>query len=229
MMPTSLKSRLMVQGAFAFFVLVALLFVPAGTLDFWEAWVFLAILFIPMIIFSIYYYKHDRGLVERRMQNREKVKEQKWIMRFAFLFFLMGLLVPGLDYRFGWTRRWIGGIPLRVEIAAQALTLTGYLGTMWVMDVNRFAARTVQVEQDQRVISSGPYGVVRHPMYSFALVMWLATAPALGSYVALPFFALLVPVIVLRLLNEEKVLRRELPGYAEYYERTRYRLAPYIW
>jgi protein-S-isoprenylcysteine O-methyltransferase Ste14 len=118
---------------------------------------------------------------------------------------------------------------LWVEIAAQALTLTGYLGTMWVIDVNRFAARTVQVERDQRVISSGPYGVVRHPMYSFALVMWLATAAALGSYVVLPFFALLIPVIVLRLLNEEKVLRRELPGYAEYCERTRYRLAPYIW
>jgi protein-S-isoprenylcysteine O-methyltransferase Ste14 len=229
MMPTSLKSRLMVQGAFVFFVVVALLFVPAGTLDFWEAWVFLAIFFIPMIIFSIYYYQHDRALVERRMQNREKVTEQKWIMRFAFLFFLLGLLVPGLDHRFGWTRRWIGGVPLWVEIAAQALTLTGYLGTMWVIDVNRFAARTVQVERDQRVISSGPYGVVRHPMYSFALVMWLATATALGSYVALPFFALLIPVIVLRLLNEEKVLRRELPGYAEYCERTRYRLAPYIW
>jgi protein-S-isoprenylcysteine O-methyltransferase Ste14 len=228
-MPTSLKSRLMVQGAFVFFVVVALLFVPAGTLDFWEAWVFLAIFFIPMIIFSIYYYQHDRALVERRMQNREKVTEQKWIMRFAFLFFLLGLLVPGLDHRFGWTRRWIGGVPLWVEIAAQALTLTGYLGTMWVIDVNRFAARTVQVERDQRVISSGPYGVVRHPMYSFALVMWLATATALGSYVALPFFALLIPVIVLRLLNEEKVLRRELPGYAEYCERTRYRLAPYIW
>jgi protein-S-isoprenylcysteine O-methyltransferase Ste14 len=219
----------MVQGAFVFFVVVALLFVPAGTLDFWEAWVFLAIFFIPMIIFSIYYYQHDRALVERRMQNREKVTEQKWIMRFAFLFFLLGLLVPGLDHRFGWTRRWIGGVPLWVEIAAQALTLTGYLGTMWVIDVNRFAARTVQVERDQRVISSGPYGVVRHPMYSFALVMWLATAAALGSYVALPFFALLIPVIVLRLLNEEKVLRRELPGYAEYCERTRYRLAPYIW
>jgi protein-S-isoprenylcysteine O-methyltransferase Ste14 len=219
----------MVQGAFVFFVVVALLFVPAGTLDFWEAWVFLAIFFIPMIIFSIYYYQHDRALVERRMQNREKVTEQKWIMRFAFLFFLLGLLVPGLDHRFGWTRRWIGGVPLWVEIAAQALTLTGYLGTMWVIDVNRFAARTVQVERDQRVISSGPYGVVRHPMYSFALVMWLATATALGSYVALPFFALLIPVIVLRLLNEEKVLRRELPGYAEYCERTRYRLAPYIW
>jgi protein-S-isoprenylcysteine O-methyltransferase Ste14 len=228
-MPPSLKSRLIVQGASVFFVVVALLFVPAGTLDFWEAWVFLAIFFIPMIIFSIYYYKHDRALVERRMQNREKVTEQKWIMGFAFLFFLLGLLVPGLDHRFGWTRRWIGGVPLWVEIAAQALTLTGYLGTMWVIDVNRFAARTVQVERDQRVISSGPYGVVRHPMYSFALVMWLATATALGSYVALPFFALLIPVIVLRLLNEEKVLRRELPGYAEYCERTRYRLAPYIW
>jgi protein-S-isoprenylcysteine O-methyltransferase Ste14 len=150
-------------------------------------------------------------------------------MRFASLFFVAGLLVPGLDRRLGWTHRWTGGVPLWLEVVAQAVTLTAYLGTMWVIDVNRFAARTVRVEEGQRVIADGPYKLVRHPMYAFALVMWLATAIALGSYVALPFFAMLVPILVLRLLNEEKVLRRELPGYTEFCERTRYRLAPYIW
>ncbi len=107
--------------------------------------------------------------------------------------------------------------------------MAGYLGTMWVIDLNRYAARTIQVEEGQRVISSGPYRYVRHPLYAGGLLMWLATALALGSYVALPFFAQLVPVFVLRLLNEEKVLRRDLRGYAEYCQGTPYRLIPYIW
>jgi protein-S-isoprenylcysteine O-methyltransferase Ste14 len=225
----SLKSRLILQCACAFAATMLLLLLPAGTLDYWEAWVFLGIFLVPMVFFSAYYYKHDPSVVERRMQSREREKEQKWIMRFAFLFFIAGLLVPGLDHRLGWTHRWTGGVPLWIEVVAQAVTLTAYLGTMWVIDVNRFAARTVRVEEGQRVIADGPYKLVRHPMYAFALVMWLATAIALGSYVALPFFAMLVPILVLRLLNEEKVLRRELPGYAEFCERTPYRLAPYIW
>lgn len=225
----SLKSRIIVQGLFTFAAAFALLFLPAGTLDFWEAWVFLGILFIPMVIFSVYYYKHDPALVQRRMQTREKVKQQQWIIRAATMLSVLGLLVPGLDHRFGWTRRLRGGVPLWVEIVAQLLVLAGYLGTMWVIHVNRFAARTIQVEEGQKVISTGPYAVVRHPMYSFATLMWLAIAPSLGSYVSLPFFVLLIPIFAARLLNEEEVLRRDLPGYAEYCQRTRHHLIPYIW
>ncbi|MGB2635679.1 MAG: isoprenylcysteine carboxylmethyltransferase family protein [Candidatus Acidiferrum sp.] len=225
----SLKSRIIVQGGLTFAAAFALLFLPAGTLDFWEAWVYLGILFIPMVIFSVYYYKHDPALVQRRMQMREKVKAQQWIIRTATLLFVLGLLMPGLDHRFGWTRRLTGGVPLWVEIVAQLLVLAGYLGTMWVIHVNRFAARTVQVEEGQKVISTGPYAVVRHPMYSFATLMCLAIAPSLGSYVSLPFFALLIPIFAARLLNEEEVLRRDLPGYAEYCQGTRHHLIPYIW
>ena len=199
----SLKSRIIVQGGLTFAAAFALLFLPAGTLDFWEAWVYLGILFIPMVIFSVYYYKHDPALVQRRMQMREKVKAQQWIIRTATLLFVLGLLMPGLDHRFGWTRRLTGGVPLWVEIVAQLLVLAGYLGTMWVIHVNRFAARTVQVEEGQKVISTGPYAVIRHPMYSFATLM-SAIAPSLGSYVSLPFFALLIPIFAARLLNEEE-------------------------
>jgi protein-S-isoprenylcysteine O-methyltransferase Ste14 len=207
----------------------ALLFLPAGTLKYWEAWVYLAIVFIPMVAFSAYYYKHDPALVQRRMETREKEAEQKWIMRAAIVICVFGFTVPGFDHRFGWTRRLTGGVPLGVEIAAQILALAGYLGTIWVIDLNRYAARTVRVEEGQHVITSGPYRFVRHPLYAGGLVLWFATAPALGSYMALPFCALLLPLFVLRLLNEEKVLRRELPGYAEYCEGTRYHLIPYIW
>ena len=225
----SLKSRIIVQIGFTLAASFALLFLPAGTLHFWEAWVFLGILFIPMVFFTAYYYRHDPALVQRRMQTHETVKEQQWIIRAATLLCVLGLLMPGLDHRFGWTRRLTGGVPLWVEIVAQFLVLAGYLGAMWVIDVNRFAARTIQVEEGQKVISTGPYAVVRHPMYSFATLMWLAIAPALGSYVSLPFFALLIPVFVARLLNEEDVLRRDLPGYAEYCQGTRHHLIPYVW
>ena len=225
----SLKSRIIVQIGFTLAASFALLFLPAGTLHFWEAWVFLGILFIPMVFFTVYYYRHDPALVQRRMQTHETVKEQQWIIRAATLLCVLGLLMPGLDHRFGWTRRLTGGVPLWVEIVAQFLVLAGYLGAMWVIDVNRFAARTIQVEEGQKVISTGPYAVVRHPMYSFATLMWLAIAPSLGSYVSLPFFALLIPIFVARLLNEEDVLRRDLPGYAEYCQGTRRHLIPYVW
>ncbi len=225
----SLKSKLILQCTLTLGVSAGLLFLPVGTLNYWQAWVFLAIFFVPMVFFSAYYFKHDPALVQRRMESREQIKKQRVVMRLATVVFFSGIIVPGLDHRFGWTRRWTGGVPLWLEIAAQVLALAGYLTTMWVIYVNRYAARTIRVEAGQRVISSGPYRFVRHPMYSGALVMWLAAAPALGSYVAVPFLALLVPVLVLRLLNEEKVLRQELPGYSEYCQRTRYRLIPHIW
>jgi protein-S-isoprenylcysteine O-methyltransferase Ste14 len=225
----SLKSKLMVQCVLSLCIAALLLFLPAGTLHFWEAWIFLGIFLIPMMLFAAYYYKHDPALLQRRMESRENVKEQRVLMRLATLVFAVGMIVPGLDHRFGWTNRVTNGVPLWVEISAQALALAGYLASMWVVNVNRFAARTIRVEQGQQVISLGPYRLVRHPMYSAMLLMWLAVSPALGSYLALPIFALFIPVFVFRLLNEEKVLQRELPGYEEYCQKTRFRLVPHVW
>jgi protein-S-isoprenylcysteine O-methyltransferase Ste14 len=189
----------------------------------------LGVTFIPSTLAFLYFYKHDPQLIERRLQSKEKISEQKLLMRVSKPVFLAAFLLPGLDYRLGWTRTSLGAVPLWLMLLCQALILGGLLLVVWVMKVNSFASRTIQVEAGQRVISTGPYRMVRHPLYSGSLVMWLATPLALGSYIAWPAFALLIPFYVFRLLNEEKVLRQELPGYPEYCLRTRFRLVPFVW
>lgn len=225
----SLKARLILRCTFAVALTAAMFFIPAGTLRFWQAWVVMGLVYIPMFVSSAYFYKHDPKLVERRMQTKEKIGEQKIIMRLASLVGFMAFLLPGFDYRFGWSGRIFGPEPLWVTISAEVVFLAAYLETYWVMAVNRFAARTIQVAEGQTVISNGPYRMVRHPMYFGASFGMIFAPLALGSYVSLPVFALFIPVIMLRLLNEEKVLRAELAGYAEYCEKTRYRLIPYVW
>ena len=145
-------------------------------------------------------------------------------MGVIYVTWLLAFLLPGFDHRYGWSH-----LPLWPTVLSQLLVLTGYLMTFWVVKRNRFAARTIQVERGQEVISNGPYRVVRHPMYLGMCIMWLFTPLALGSYFALPAFALLIPLIVLRLLNEERVLRQELAGYTEYCSQTRFRLLPFVW
>ena len=225
----SQTARMIARSSIALVAFAVLLFLPAGTLKFWEAWVYVAIMFLPAIIFYAYFVKHDPQLVERRLQFKEKVKEQRAVMKLVVVIFVAAFLTAGLDHRFGWTRQLEGGPPTWLKVTAQALVLAGYLETLWVVTVNRFAARTIRVEAGQKVISDGPYAFVRHPMYSGMLGMWLCAPFALGSYVALPVFALLIPLIVLRLLNEEQVLRLELPGYEAYCEKTRFRLVPHVW
>ena len=225
----SLRSKLVVRLTLALIIGAAMLFIPAGSLKYWQGWSFLAVAFISSILAYLYFYKHDPQLVERRLQSKEKVSEQKLLMRVTKPFFLVVFLLPGLDYRCGWSRTFLGGVPLWLILLCQVLVLGGFLLVFWVIKVNSFAAHTIQVEAAQTVISTGPYGVVRHPLYSGSVVTWLAAPLALGSYIAWPAFALLIPFYVIRLLNEEKVLRRELPGYGEYCQRTRFRLVPFVW
>jgi protein-S-isoprenylcysteine O-methyltransferase Ste14 len=220
----NLKSRLILRFAVGLILMAALLFVPAGTLNFWQAWVFMAIVFVPMVLGGFYFYKHDPQLIASRLQMKEKVAEQKRIMKFANLIFVGAFLLPGFDHRFGWSH-----MPLWLAIFSQAVVLGGYLITFWVGKANSYASRIIEVQAGQRVISTGPYRLVRHPMYFGAIVMFLFTPLALGSYWTLPAFALVIPVIVLRLLNEEKFLRKELPGYPEYCLQTRFRLIPFVW
>jgi protein-S-isoprenylcysteine O-methyltransferase Ste14 len=220
----SLATRLFLRSLFAVTFVAALLFLPAGSLRYWQAWVFMAMLFVPMPVTSVYFLKRDPQLVERRLRTQEKTSEQRTILRWAQFVFFGSLLIPGLDYRFGWSR-----VPLWLAILSQLFVFAGYLTTLWVMKENSFASRTVQVEEGQRVISTGPYRLVRHPMYFGAVLMLLFMAPALGSWWALPGFLLVIPLIVLRLLHEEKMLRRDLPGYSDYCLRTRSRLLPLLW
>lgn len=209
--------------------LAAILFIPAGSIEYWQAWAFIAAI-VPCIIVSfLYFYWRDPELVRRRMQRKEAIREQRLLINLIKPVFFVAFLVPGLDHRFGWSRTYLGGVPGWLSVVALATVLAGYFFVVWVLSVNSFASRTIQVEQRQAVISTGPYALVRHPMYLGSIVMWLAVPFALGSYFALPLFALLTAFYVLRLLNEEKVLREQLAGYAEYCSRTRYRLVPFMW
>ncbi len=205
-------------------IMGAVLFVPAGTLAYWQAWVYLAILLIPMAAVMMYLLKHDPALLERRMRLREKEAPQKTIMKFSYLVFVIAFMLPGLDRRLGWSH-----VPLGVVLAADVLVLLGYGLFVLVLRENSYASRVVEVAQGQKVISSGPYALVRHPMYLAAVTMYGFTPLALGSYWALLPTLLIGGVVVMRILNEEKVLLRDLPGYREYTQKTRYRLIPGVW
>lgn len=208
---------------------IAIIFLPAGTWSYWQGWATLAAFLLPSLLAFIYFLRHDRALVERRMRSIEPLKEQELLIRFTFLIFLGAALLPGFDRRFGWSHWLFGDVPAWVTLISLALILGGYLFVFWVLKVNSFAGRTITVDPGQTVISTGPYAWVRHPMYFGSAVLWIFTSLALGSWVALPAFALIVPFFAIRLLNEEQFLRGALPGYAGYCARTRYHLIPFIW
>jgi protein-S-isoprenylcysteine O-methyltransferase Ste14 len=220
----NLKSKLILRLSLGVIIFAAILFIPAGSLRFWQGWIFLAIWSVPTIAAFAYFYKHDPALVERRMRRKETVGEQKIIMKLMYVPLAAIYILPGFDHRFGWSHP-----PVWLTVVAQIFVLGGYGMIFWVMKANSFAASTIQVEPGQKVISDGPYRMVRHPMYLGMSVMFFFTPLALGSYVTCPAAVLLIPVIVFRLLNEEKVLREELPGYSEYCLRIRFRLVPFVW
>jgi protein-S-isoprenylcysteine O-methyltransferase Ste14 len=210
---------------FIFFcALLAMFFLPAGTWTYWEAWVYLAIVFIPMVLALIYFIKKFPEVLERRMRMREKESGQKLIAKLFFLYFLLIFLLPGFDKRFGWSDS-----PVGVVIVADILVLVGYGFIVLVVRVNQYASRIIEVEQGHQIITHGPYAIVRHPMYAGGLLLYLFSPMALGSYWAMIPALLIIPLLVARILNEEKVLVRDLDGYEEYLQSTKYRLIPGLW
>ncbi len=209
-------------------MLAGLLFIAAGSWRFWQAWLLLGLMTAFWTFFLTDFLKHDRQLLERRLQHRETEPEQRRFQKLFPLILFPALIVAGLDFRFGWSRT-LGPVPLGVVALGQVLTVAGYCLVFWVMKTNTFAASTIQVETGQNVIDRGPYALVRHPMYLGMAMTFLGIPFALASYVAFPVFALLLPLLVYRLIHEERALRRCLPGYPEYCDRTRRRLVPWFW
>ena len=192
--------------------------------SYWQGWLYSVVLFMPMLFVVFYFLKRDPEFLERRMRYREKEHEQGVIVIAGSAILLAGITAIGLDRYYSWS-----AVPVAAVIAADALSLIGYGIIFLAFRENSYASRIIDVEKDQKVISSGPYAIIRHPMYLGYLLMMLAMPVALGSWAGIPFLSLNIPLIIARILNEEKVLARDLPGYIEYCNRMRYRLVPRIW
>lgn len=212
--------RILLLPVFVWLVIL----VPAGTLDFWQVYVYFAVIMVLAIGSVSYLLKHDPELIERRLRVKEKQSTQQKLMALLVLQMIVGYVIPGLDRRFGWS-----DIPVWLVLFADLLAVIAYLFMMYVMTVNSYAARTVDVEPDQELITNGPYGLVRHPLYAGALLLYLATPIALGSWWGLIPFMLVPAILVPRILNEEKVLKAGLDGYNDYCVQVKWRLLPYIW
>ena len=209
----------------AAWILLPLFFLATGgDLAWWNAWAYCAILLVPMTAFVAYMARHDPEFIVRRSTMREKERTQRRVLAVGTPLLLAALVIPGFDHRFGWSHA-----PLGVVVAALAASLAGYLAVVLVFLENRWAGRTIETYAGQQVVSTGPYAVVRHPMYAGTSLLYVATPLALGSWWAvLPVLAF-IPVFVLRIRNEEQVLVRGLAGYDEYRQKVRYRLVPFVW
>jgi protein-S-isoprenylcysteine O-methyltransferase Ste14 len=225
------RTSLAVKAVVSVFILAGvmglIIFVAAGTFDYWQAWVYLAIFTIASLLTTIDLIRHDPDLLQRRMRggpSAESRPAQRVIMIFTSLAFLGLLIVPALDHRFGEK-----GIPLYAVITGDFMVAIGFYFIFYVYRENTYTSATIQVIANQRVIDTGPYAIMRHPMYASALLYFLGTPLALSSYWGLLPFFFVIPFLMWRLVDEEKMLTKELEGYSEYQQRVRYRLVPGLW
>ena len=223
-----MTKKLFLQALSKFFCGViavgALLFLPAGTLWWLNGWVFMGILFIPMFCAGIVMMFKNPELLKKRLNAKEKQSEQQLVVKLSGLMFIAGFIAAGLDFRFRWTTP-----PLWLSWAASAVFLLAYILYAEVLRENTYLSRTVEVQENQKVIDTGLYGIVRHPMYSVTLLLFLSMPLVLGSVISFVIFLAYPVIIVKRIRNEEKVLEAELAGYAEYKKKVRYRLIPFVW
>jgi len=228
MMPMNpLYRQAVVQSVFGLGFFVALVFLTAGTWDYWQGWVFLAVFASSTTGFTLYLAIFDKPLLERRLQAgpwHERERSQQVIVSLVFIAFFAFLILPIFDYRYGLSR-----VPAWVSALGDAIIVLSFLAIFRVVRVNSWAASNVRVEAGQQVIDTGPYAHVRHPMYAAAIWLFVGIPLALGSWWTLALLVPFLPVLLWRLLDEERLLSRELPGYTEYMRRVRYRLVPRLW
>jgi protein-S-isoprenylcysteine O-methyltransferase Ste14 len=222
-----LHRQAIVQGLLGILFFVVLIFWPAGTFDYWQGWLFLGTFAASTVGFTMYLAIYDRPLLERRMKagpQYEQEWSQKIIVSLVFVAFFALIVVSALDHRYGWSP-----VAPGVSILGAVVIVLSFLFIFWVTLVNSFAASNIRVEKNQRVIDTGPYAYVRHPMYAGAIWMFVGMPLALGSWWSLFLILPFLPVLLWRLLDEERILRRDLPGYPEYMRRVRSRLIPFVW
>ncbi len=208
-------------------ILAVLLFLPTWSFHYWQAWIFLLVFAVSVLLITLYFLQKDPRLIESRLKAgpaAEQEKSQKVIQTLASLFFILPFIIASLDHRFGWSH-----VPTYLVLLGDVLVALGLYIVFLVFRENSFTSATIEVQEEQRVISTGPYAVIRHPMYSGAFIMLLGVPLALGSWWALIFVFLLFAAIVWRLLEEEKFLAKNLLGYTNYRQKVRYRLIPFIW
>jgi protein-S-isoprenylcysteine O-methyltransferase Ste14 len=201
-----------------------LIFLPAGTLQYTYGWLLIGLLFVPMLIAGFVMFFKTPDFLAKRLDVKEKQATQKGVVAFSGLMFVVGFVVAGLDFRFGWSP-----MPLPVTITASVLFLASYALYAEVMRENAYLSRTIKVEEGQKVVDAGLYGIVRHPMYLATIVLFLMMPLVLGSWYALIVFAFYPAIIIVRLKDEEDLLTRELPGYVEYKRKVKYRIIPFVW
>ena len=223
-----MKKSLMTEAVLKFglgtVLAAALVFLPAGTLRFPQGWLFMAVLFLPMLAAGIVLLAKRPQLLEQRLKQKEQQREQSLVVKLSGLMFLVGFILAGLDFRFGWT-----SLPDWVSCAAAALFLLAYLLYVEVLRENPWLSRTVEVQAEQTVVDTGLYGIVRHPMYSATLLLFLSMPLILGSLLSFAVFLAYPMILLKRIRDEEALLAEELEGYDAYRQKVRWRLLPYIW
>jgi protein-S-isoprenylcysteine O-methyltransferase Ste14 len=224
---TNLNTKAWLSLASLAIVMGLLLFVPAWTVHYWQAWVYLSLFTGTSSLTTFYLMRHDRGLLARRLRagpTAERQPAQRLIMLCTSIGFIALLVVPALDLRFGWSAVPLGGV-----VVGDVLVVIGFYGISRVYRENTFTSATIEVAKDQQVIATGPYAIVRHPMYASGALYLLGTPLALGSYWGLVVLGAMLPFLLWRLVDEERFLVQNLPGYTAYQQRVRHRLVPYVW
>ncbi len=223
-----MNGKLMADAAVKFLaglcIVMLLLFIPAGTFRYWNAWLFILLLFVPMLVLGVVLCIKAPALLEKRLRSKESEVAQKRVVLLSAAVFIAGFVLAALDFRYSWSH-----MPLWLVMVAAVVMLCAYALYAEVMRENAYLSRTVEIQSEQRVVDTGLYGVVRHPMYAVTILLYMAIPLVLGSFISLLVFLTYPILIVQRIRNEEAVLEKGLPGYTDYKKRVKYRLLPFVW
>lgn len=223
-MDMKLFSQALTKYIFGLLIISLLLFISAGTLMYFNAWLFIALLFIPMLIAGILMFIKSPELLKRRLNAKERESEQKIVILISAIMFLLAFMIAGANFRFGWFK-----LPQTIIVMASIIFLLSYAMYAEVLRENMYLSRTVEVSENQKVVDSGLYGIVRHPMYTSTIFMFLSMPLMLDSIFSFIIMLIYPAIIIFRMKNEEKILENELKGYREYEEKVRYKIIPLIW